>query len=92
VKSLYKLKIFVLNTITNKREYASEYNTYWENGELKGIQVYLKVVYEIEINTDNIKAEEDGVLTGIWIHKNDLSKHYDEYESWAKIVYDNLLK
>jgi predicted NUDIX family phosphoesterase len=53
---------------------------------------HLGLVYEIEINTDNIKAEEDGVLTGIWINKEDLYKHYDSFESWSKIVYDNLLK
>jgi predicted NUDIX family phosphoesterase len=53
---------------------------------------HLGLVYEIELKTDDIKAEEDGVLSGIWIDKDDLHKHYDSFESWSKIVYDNLLK
>lgn len=55
-------------------------------------QDHLGIIYEIELNTDNIKAEEDGVLSGIWINKEDLHSHYDRMENWAKIVYDNLLK
>jgi predicted NUDIX family phosphoesterase len=53
---------------------------------------HLGYVYEIELNTDQIKAEEDGILTGIWIDEKDLPQHYDSFESWSKIVYDNILK
>jgi predicted NUDIX family phosphoesterase len=52
---------------------------------------HLGIVYEIILNTDAIKSEEEGVLTGIWIHEKNLAEHYDSFESWAKIVYDNLL-
>lgn len=55
-------------------------------------QDHLGLIYEIIITTDNIKAEEDGVLSGIWINKEDLHKHYESFENWSKIVYDNLLK
>lgn len=52
---------------------------------------HLGVIYEIELETDDISAQEQ-FLKGIWLHKNELEKHYDSFESWAKIVYDNLLK
>lgn len=52
---------------------------------------HLGLVYEIELKTDNIKAEEEGILTGIWINKENLQQHYDSFESWSRIVYDNLL-
>ena len=55
-------------------------------------QDHLGCIYEIELNTDKIKAEEDGVLSGLWINTEDLYKHYESFESWSKIVYDNLLK
>lgn len=59
----------------------------------EGVDIdHLGCIYEIELNTDKIKAEEDGVLTGLWIDKKDLNKHYDSFESWSKIVYDNILK
>lgn len=71
-----------------------------KNIELKGLiksnegvnADHLAYVFEIELTTDKIKAEEDGVLTGTWIDKKDLGKHYNEFESWSQIVYDNLLK
>lgn len=53
---------------------------------------HLGLVYEIELSTDAIKSEENGVLTGIWISKEDLKNHYGSLENWSKIVYDNLLK
>jgi predicted NUDIX family phosphoesterase len=52
---------------------------------------HLGIVYEIRLNTDQIRTQEDGVITGIWIHEKDLKNHYDSFESWAKIVYDHLL-
>lgn len=58
-----------------------------------GVDVdHLGLVYEIEVNTDKIKSEEEGVLTGVWIAKEELSSHYESFENWSKIVYDNLLK
>jgi predicted NUDIX family phosphoesterase len=58
-----------------------------------GVDVdHLGLVYEIELSTEAIKSEEDGVLTGIWIKKEDLKNHYESFENWSKIVYDNLLK
>lgn len=53
---------------------------------------HLGLVYELELNTDEIKSEEEGVLTGVWIGKDELARHYDSFENWSKIVYDNLLR
>lgn len=59
----------------------------------EGVDRYhLGVVYEVVLNTKNIKTEEEGVLSGGWIKKENLIHHYNSFESWAKIVYDNLLK
>jgi len=52
---------------------------------------HLGLVYEMELNTDTIKSEEEGVLAGIWIEKGRLPEHYDSFENWSKIVYDNIL-
>ena len=68
--------------------------------ELKGIirsnegvdQDHLGLIFLIDLNTDKIKSEEDGIISGIWVHKNHLSNHYDNFENWSKIVYDNILK
>lgn len=53
---------------------------------------HLGIIYEIEIITDDIKTEEAGVLTGMWIHQSKINDYYDRLEPWAKIVYDNVLK
>lgn len=53
---------------------------------------HLGLVYEIELFTDQVKSEEDGILTGIWIPRNELSEYYESFENWSKIVYDNLLR
>jgi|GEM_PF-1394290 predicted NUDIX family phosphoesterase len=53
---------------------------------------HLGLVYEMELTTDLIKSEEEGVLTGVWVPKDELVGHYESFENWAKIVYDNLLK
>lgn len=53
---------------------------------------HLGLVYEIELSTDQIQSEEKDVLTGIWISKEELPEHYESFENWSKIVYDNLLR
>lgn len=53
---------------------------------------HLGLVYEIELySADGIKAEEEGILKGIWIDKEKLNEHYESFESWSKIVYNNIL-
>lgn len=53
---------------------------------------HLGLIYEIELSTDRIKSEEDEIHAGIWISKDELPEHYESFENWSKIVYDNLLK
>lgn len=53
---------------------------------------HLGFVYEVEVFDENIKSEEDGVIKGLWLHLDELEKEYDNFESWAKIVYDNIIK
>ena len=43
----YEIKIWVLNTQTNKREKPSRHNTFWDDGKLEGLQSYLIIEYEI---------------------------------------------
>lgn len=52
---------------------------------------HLGVVYEIEINSKNIQALEDGVLDGMWINKYQLPLHYENLETWARLVYHNVI-
>lgn len=50
---------------------------------------HLGLVHLIELNTKDIKAEEDGVLSGIWVKEEDIKNHVDSFENWLKIIYDN---
>ncbi|MFF2531474.1 hypothetical protein ACFVS2_21440 [Brevibacillus sp. NPDC058079] len=52
---------------------------------------HLGIIFEIELDTDDIDTQEEGVQKGIWIHENDLKNHYPSFESWSKIVYDHVL-
>lgn len=51
---------------------------------------HLGFVYQIELNTNQIKSEEEGVLTGLWIYEDDLPSYVNRMESWSKIVYDHV--
>lgn len=54
-------------------------------------QDHLGFVYEVELNTKDIKSLEKGVLNGTWINKYLLPLQYDSFEKWAKIVYNNVI-
>ncbi|WCF11421.1 NUDIX domain-containing protein (plasmid) [Paenibacillus thiaminolyticus] len=53
---------------------------------------HLGLVYEIELENDDIASQEEGVIEGIWLEENELKKYVDRFESWAKIVYENILR
>jgi predicted NUDIX family phosphoesterase len=53
---------------------------------------HLGVVYEIELDNDEIDTQEEGVQKGIWIHENDLENHNASFESWSQIVYNHILR
>ncbi|WPQ59709.1 hypothetical protein [Paenibacillus polymyxa] len=53
---------------------------------------HLGIVYRIDLNTDQIETQEDGVQKGIWIHEDELERHFDLFESWSKITFTYLLR
>lgn len=53
---------------------------------------HLGLIYEVELSTDEIDTQEEGVLKGVWLHKSELKDHVASFESWSKIVYDSILK
>lgn len=69
------------------------------NVQLKGLiksnegvdRYHLGFIYEIEINTLDIKSEEEGVLTGIWLNKDEISKHFETLENWSKIICSDMI-
>lgn len=52
---------------------------------------HLGVIYQIELLSKDISSQEEE-LSGIWIHEKDLEQHVDSFESWARIIYENVLK
>lgn len=53
---------------------------------------HLGLIYEVELSTDKIDTQEEGVLKGVWLHESELKDHVPSFESWSKIVYDSILK
>jgi hypothetical protein len=45
---MFNIKIMVLDTRTNKEEKPTQYNTFWDDGKLEGVQNFFKLVYRIE--------------------------------------------
>lgn len=95
----------MLDTIVNglMRELEEEVGVkdeHIKNAQVKGYirsndgvdQDHFGIIYEIELNTDNIKSEEDGIISGLWINKNELPSYYEKMENWSRIVYDNIIK
>ena len=82
------------------KEEAYEIINNLESAFLKGIiksnegvdADHLGLVYEIIVTTDKIDSTEEDKLTGIWIEKEDIENHKDQLESWARIVYENVIK
>lgn len=52
---------------------------------------HLGIVYEVTINTKDIRALEKGVLNGTWLNKYELPLHYDELETWSKLIYHKII-
>lgn len=52
------VKIKLYDSLRREWEKPDKYNTYFDNGELKGIQSYLEVHYEINITTDIAEEEQ----------------------------------
>lgn len=52
---------------------------------------HLGLVYEITLKNNDIQTQEEGVINGLWLNKNEIRNHYDSFESWSKIVIDNVI-
>jgi predicted NUDIX family phosphoesterase len=50
---------------------------------------HLALVYVINLRKKDIREEEEGILKGVWIHKDRLMEHYDSMEDWTKILVEN---
>jgi len=49
---MYEINILVINTLTNEVSKPDKYNTFWSDGELCGMQDYLRIRYEIVLTPD----------------------------------------
>ncbi|GCD11733.1 hypothetical protein [Clostridium tagluense] len=52
---------------------------------------HLALVYKITIDTNDIKSEEIGVQSGMWLNKEDILSHFDEFEDWSQQVIKNYI-
>lgn len=52
---------------------------------------HLGLVYEITLNNNDVETQEEGVINGLWLNKNEIKEHYDSFENWSKIVIDNVI-
>lgn len=52
---------------------------------------HLGIVYEIILNNNDIQTQEEGIIDGLWLNKDEIKEHYDSFESWSKIVIDNVI-
>ena len=50
---------------------------------------HLGLIYIVDVYSKNYKSMEDGIISGAWLKKDDINP--SELESWAKLVYENLL-
>lgn len=53
---------------------------------------HLGIIYEVQLSTKNIESQEKGVISGIWIHQNELEKHASTFESWSQMIYKQWLQ
>lgn len=50
---------------------------------------HLGLIYLIDLNTEDIITQEDGVISGVWRSLNEIKKD-NKLENWAKIAFDNI--
>ncbi|HFJ9376876.1 TPA: NUDIX domain-containing protein [Bacillus paranthracis] len=53
---------------------------------------HLGFVYMVELRTDDIQSQEEGVIKGLWVDKEDLPSIKDKLENWSKVVYEEILQ
>jgi len=53
--------------------------------------VHIGLVFFVETKKENIEIKEKTKLKGSWVEKKDLKNFYEKFESWSKIVFDNVI-
>ena len=53
---------------------------------------HLGLVYLIEVDNTDLKAVEEGVLSGDWFTKQEIIENKESLERWSQIVFGELLK
>lgn len=53
---------------------------------------HLGFVYMVELRTDDIQSQEEGVIKGLWVEKEDLPSIKDKLENWSQVVYEEILQ
>ncbi|MFJ8528676.1 NUDIX domain-containing protein [Bacillus sp. NPDC094106] len=53
---------------------------------------HLGFVYMVELHTDDIQSQEEGVIKGLWVEKEDLPSIKDKLENWSQVVYTEILQ
>lgn len=53
---------------------------------------HLGFVYMVELRTDDIQSQEEGVIKGLWVEKEELPSIVDKLEKWSQVVYEEILQ
>lgn len=53
---------------------------------------HLGFVYMVDLRTDDIQSQEEGVIKGLWVDKEDLPSIKDKLENWSQVVYEEILQ
>ena len=53
---------------------------------------HLGLVYLIEVENTDLKAVEEGVLSGDWFTKEEILENKESLERWSQVVFEELLK
>lgn len=52
---------------------------------------HLGLVYEIELFDNEIETQEEGVINGLWLQKDQIEDHIESFENWSKLVIENVI-
>lgn len=53
---------------------------------------HLGFVYMVELRTDDIQSQEEGVIKGLWVEKEDLPSIKNKLENWSQVVYTEIIQ
>ena len=53
---------------------------------------HIGYIYEIDLNTLDINAKEKGVLSGVWLSKEEILNNLDSLELWSYAIFKDLFR